>query len=223
MKINNNKVLIIIAHPDDEILWMWWTIQKLIFNWKEVNILLLSKPWNARNNNEWNERINNFKEVSKKLWINDIFYKDFPDTSFDSVRLLDIIQSIENIIDIIKPEIIYTHYYNDLNIDHCIVSKAVITILRPIRKFNFIKNIFLFEVLSSTELWIWLERFNPNVYENIENFIDSKKELLSIYKTEYQVSPYPRSLESIEILARYRWIESWLKYAEAFMLYRSIN
>ena len=226
MKINsvmNNKILLVISHPDDEVLGMWWTIQKLILEWKDISILLLSKPWNARNNDERKERLNNFEEVIKKIWINSAFYEDFPDTSFDSVKLLDIIQSIENIIDIVKPKIIYTHFYNDLNIDHCITSKAVITALRPIKKYSFVKKIYLFEVISSTELWIWSEKFIPNYYEDIEEYIEEKKNLLHIYKTELQEWPYPRSNESLEILAKYRWIESWLKYAEAFMLYRAIN
>jgi len=67
---------------------------------------------------------------------------------------LDIVRSIENVLDKSKPNIIFTHFYNDLNIDHVITSKALITAARPIEKYNFIKKIFLFEVSSSTELSI---------------------------------------------------------------------
>jgi LmbE family N-acetylglucosaminyl deacetylase len=219
----NNKILIVIAHPDDEILWMWWTIQKLINEWKNINILLLSKPWNARSYENSEIRLNNFRDIMKILWINNIFYENFPDTSFDSVRLLDIIQSVEKVVNIVKPEIVYTHFYNDLNIDHCITSKAVITALRPIKNNSFIKKIFLFEIPSSTELSVWLEKFIPNHYENIEENIENKKKLLSVYKSELQESPYPRSLDGVETLAKYRWLECWLDCAEAFILYRSIN
>ena len=95
----NKKILIITAHPDDEILWMWWTIQKYILDWFIVDIFLLSKPGNARQNEEeWELRLKNFKEVCLKLWINEIFYSDFPDTSFDTIKFLDIVKFIENVL-----------------------------------------------------------------------------------------------------------------------------
>jgi len=219
-----NNVLIVAAHPDDELLWMWWTIAKLIANWDKVSILLLSKPGNARaNNSEADLRLANFKTVSDMLWINNLYFESFPDTSFDSVSLLDIIKKIEEVLLIEKPDTVYTHFFNDLNIDHSITSKAVITALRPIEKYSFVKKIFLFEVLSSTELSIWNDKFISNYYENIEKFIDKKKKLLTIYESELRDFPHPRSIEGVEILAKKRWMDSWLKYAEAFMLYRWVN
>lgn len=218
----NKKILIITAHPDDEILWMWWTIQKYILDWFKVDIFLLSNPWNARWKDE-SIRILNFQEVCNKLKINNVFYENYPDTSFDSIRFLDIIKSIENILDESKPEIVYTHFYNDLNIDHSIVSKATLTALRPFSRYNFVKKIFMFEVPSTTELSIWNDKFIPNHYENIEEFIEDKKKIFSLYETEIREYPHPRSFEWIEILSKYRWMNSWLKYAEAFILYRSIN
>lgn len=220
----NKKILIIVAHPDDEVLWIWWTIQKHILNWFIVDIFLLSKPWNARQNEkEWELRLNNFKKVCLKLWINEIFYSDFPDTSFDTIKFLDIIKNIEEVLDLSKPDIVYTHFYNDLNIDHVIVSKATLTALRPFSRYNFVKKIFMFEVPSTTELSIWNDKFIPNYYEDIEKFIENKKKLFSLYETEIREYPHPRSFEWIEILSKYRWMNSWLKYAEAFILYRSIN
>lgn len=219
----NKKILIIIAHPDDELLSMWWTIKKLISERKEISILLLSKTWNARLEDTFNNRLENFKDVANDLWITNLYFDDFPDTSFDTVRLLDIIKKIEDTLDIVKPEIVYTHFYNDLNIDHCITSKAVITALRPIKRFSFVKKIFLFEVLSSTELWIGTERFIPNYYEDISEFINNKVELLNLYKSESREFPHPRSKEWIITLAKYRWMESWINFAEAFMLYRCVN
>lgn len=221
-RVMNNKILIIISHPDDEILWMWWTIQKRIKEKFLVDILLLSKPWNARETNE-NDRLVDFKKVCDSLWINKIFYETFPDTSFDTIKFLNIVKSIEKVLDISKPDIVYTHYYNDLNIDHCITSKASLTALRPIERFNFVKKIFLFEILSSTELWIWNDKFSPNYYEDISNNIEEKVKLFNLYKSEVKKFPHPRCSEWIKTLAKYRWMESWLEYAEAFMLYRSIN
>ncbi len=217
----NKKILIVIAHPDDEILWVWWTIQKYILDGFIVDIFLLSSLWNARWKNEDN-RLIDFKNVCDKLWINEIFYENYPDTSFDTIKFLDIVKSIENILDKSKPNIIFTHYYNDLNIDHCITSKALITAARPIEKNNFIKKIFLFEVPSSTELSIW-EKFIPNYYVDITNYIEKKLELFTIYDSENREYPHPRSLIWLKTHAIYRWMESWLNYAEGFILYRAIN
>jgi LmbE family N-acetylglucosaminyl deacetylase len=83
-----------------------------------------------------------------------MYFSYFPDNAFDGVNLLDIIKKVEEILDLVKPETIYTHFHNDLNIDHSIVAKAVLTALRPFSKFSFVKKIFMFEILSSTELAI---------------------------------------------------------------------
>lgn len=219
----NDNVLIVVAHPDDELLWMWWTIQKLVSQEKKVHILLLAKTWNARKSDDSEQRLWNFKEVIKRLWVVKFYSEEFPDNAFDTVPLLEIIQKIELRIWEVKPEIVYTHFYNDLNNDHCITSKAVLTALRPLEKYRYIKKIYLFEVLSTTELSIWWERFIPNCYEDIEKYIDKKKELLSIYDSEINDFPHPRSYEWVETLAKYRGMECWLKHVEAFILYRAVN
>ena len=220
------KNLIIVAHPDDELLWMGGTIQKLNDLWYENNILVLSKTGNAR----WSDVENNLRRkafdiVCKKLNIHQTFFWNFPDTSFDSVRLLDIIKLIENITSEIKPDRIYTHFYNDLNIDHWLTSRAVITATRPYARFGFVKELFLFEVLSTTEHSIWIDNvFVPNYYEILsKKHIDFKKDLLSFYYTEERKFPHPISKEWIEILAKKRWMEIGVNYAEAFILYRKVN
>lgn len=218
-----NKVLIIIAHPDDEILWMGGTIQKLISSWKKLSVLLLGKPWTARPNEDPQTRLEYFRKIAARLWIKKLYYGSFPDVSFDTIPLFDIIRKVEEVIQEEEPEIVYTHFYNDLNVDHSITSKAVMTALRPIEKFYFVKKIFFFEVLSTTELSIWNDKFIPQHYENIGDFIEKKKELFSIYNTELRSFPHPMSYKWIETLAQYRGMQSALEFAEAFMLYRSIN
>lgn len=219
----NNNILIVVSHPDDELLWMWWTIQKLVKQWKKVSILLLAKTWNARLSDDPNVRWNHFNTVAQDLGITKVFHDEFPDTGFDTIPLLNIIRKIEQVVSKVKPEVVYTHFFNDLNVDHCITSKAVITALRPIEKYRFVKKIYLFEVLSSTEWKFWWEDFSPNHFENIGDFIDKKKNLLSVYSSEINDFPHPRSYEWIETLAKYRGMQCWIKHAEAFMLYRSVD
>ena len=220
------KNLIIVAHPDDELLWMGGTIQKLNDLWYENNILVLAKTGNARWSYKENDlRKQAFSKVCRNLNVNQIFFWDFPDTSFDSVRLLDIIKLIEDIISEVKPNRIYTHFYNDLNIDHWLTSRAVITAIRPYSRFWFVKELFLFEVLSTTEHTIWVNNvFVPNYYEILsKKHIDFKKKLLSFYHTEERVFPHPLSKEWIEILSKKRWMEVGVNYAEAFILYRKVS
>ncbi len=221
--MNDKKILIIIAHPDDEVLWMGGTICKLIQQGYSVNILLLSSPWNARKEEKKNIRLECFQRIVAQLWIDEVFQEFFPDTGFDTIPLLTIIQSIEKVIQKIEPSVIYTHFYNDLNIDHALTARSVITALRPIERFHFIKKIYLFEILSSTELSIGKDQFLPNHYEDIGDFLDYKKQLFQLYISENQSFPYARNIEWLETLARIRWMESWLPYAESFMLYRSIH
>lgn len=220
-----NNILIITAHPDDELLWVWWTILRHKNNWDEVNILVLSNWEDSRwEGADSNKRITQANLVSKKLWINSLYIDNLPDNGFDSVPLLNIAQVIEKYTYDIKPNIIYTHHANDLNIDHQLTFQAVLTACRP-QPWFCVKKILTFETLSSTE---WQTKtseniFKPNYYVDIEQYIDEKIEIMKIYKDELKKYPHPRSIEWIRILAQYRGLEVGLKYAEAFEIIRQIN
>ena len=136
-----------------------------------------------------------------------------------SVRLDKV---IEKYIQKIKPDVIYTHHYGDLNIDHQITHKAVLTATRPIET-NTVKKILTFEVLSSTEWNNQYDIFFPNVYIDISEKINQKFEAMNCYKSEIREYPHPRSLEGIKILAQKRGLEVGLKYAEGFCLIREIK
>jgi LmbE family N-acetylglucosaminyl deacetylase len=137
------------------------------------------------------------------------------------VDFLLIIKKIDQYIEKIKPEIIYTHYENDLNLDHRLTFQAVITACRPCNE-NCPKEIYCFEILSSTEWQVEGEKFKPNVYIDIENEIEDKIKAFKEYKSEIRNWPHSRSAEGIRILATYRGLESGKKYSEAFKLIRMI-
>lgn len=221
-----NNILIIVAHPDDEVLWVWWTILKHIDNWDTVNILILSNwedsRWrNISDNEKRRLQANNVKEY---FWISNLYLENLPDNKFDSVNLLEVTQLVEKYIWKIIPNIIYTHHGNDLNIDHRLTFQAVLTSCRPQPWFS-VKKILTFETLSSTE---WQNKtseniFKPNYYVNIEKYINKKINIMEIYKDELREYPHPRSLKAIELLSNFRWIEVWCKNAEAFEIIRIIN
>jgi LmbE family N-acetylglucosaminyl deacetylase len=223
------KVLVVAAHPGDEVLGCGGTIAREIEKGYEVYLLLLSQgvasrfPNENKLNLEKNKLMNESKNALKILGIKEsnIFFGDFPDNKFDSVPLLDIVKFIESLIEKIKPDIIYTHYKNDLNIDHRKTFEAVITAARPIENYS-VKRILSFEVLSSTEWAFNSKKFAPNIYVNIEDTINKKIKALKRYKSEIREYPHPRSIDGIKILAKKRGLEVGMRYAEGFILVREV-
>jgi len=135
---------------------------------------------------------------------------------------LSIVKKIEGIISSIRPEIIFTHFPDDLNIDHFITSKATVTASRPIKNNSFIKKIIFFETLSSSE-WTMKTRFNPNLYVDISKQIKSKIKAFQNYKSEIRKFPHPRSIKAIIALSNVRGSEVSVIHAEAFQVFRSIE
>jgi len=143
------------------------------------------------------------------------------DNRFDKMPLLYWVQKVENKIKKFQPEAIFTHWKNDLNIDHRITYQAVLTAARPID--CPVKEIYSFEVPSSTE-WS-CEGFNPNVYVSLteENINSKMRFLVNKYSSEMREYPHPRSLVGVMILARYRGMQAGVEYAEAFETVRVIR
>lgn len=221
---NKNKIFIIAAHPDDEVLGAGGTILKHIVKGDEVRVLLLSEGETSRAKANIARRQVQAKKAAEMLGVKELFLEQLPDNQFDSLPLLKIIKLIEKHLEKIKPGIIYTHHHNDLNIDHQLTAKAVLTAARPQPNY-FVKKILAFEVLSSTE-WQTKDKkhlFYPTIYNDITNFIDRKIEILKVYKQELKKYPHPRSLQGVKALAQYRGIESGYNFAEAFQLIRQLN
>lgn len=226
------KVLVVAAHPDDEILGVGGTVAKHVATGDKVYGLILGEGQTSRG--EKREDIDkaviddlhkNTIESGKKVGYTDIFFENFPDNRFDRMDLLDIVKGVEKYVKEIQPEIIYTHYSGDLNIDHQYTARAVLTATRPIGDYP-VKEIYAFETLSSSE-WNFdysgQSAFSPNVYVDITDYCKQKKEAMECYVSELCEFPHPRSLKGIEILAQKRGMEVGVAYAEAFMLIRKIK
>jgi len=146
-----------------------------------------------------------------------------PDNRFDTVPLLDVIKIVEDLIVRLQPEVIYTHYRGDLNIDHVITHRAVLTATRP-QTSQPVKEIYAFEVPSSTE-WSFdqFSPFQPNVFVDISATLKLKQEAMALYESEARPFPHPRSSEALRAIAQ-RW-GSVVGFgsAEAFELVRSLR
>jgi LmbE family N-acetylglucosaminyl deacetylase len=217
------KLLIVAAHPDDEVLGCFGTVSKLIKKGYEAYTLILSQGKTSRG--EGDEEIAILKEEIQKangvIGIKKIFLENFPDNSFDSVPLLTIIKKISKVIEEIKPEIIFTHYANDLNIDHRLTYQALITATRPMQG-CFVKEIYSFEILSSTE-WNYPLSFSPDIYFDITDTLENKIKAMNCYKSELRDFPHPRSLKGIELNAHYWGMRVGKKAIEAFKVVRIIK
>lgn len=226
------NILIVAAHPDDEVLGCGGSIRKWSQSNHNVHILILAEGITSRdlkrNRKEKKVELNDLFQCAQKagdiLGAKSVNVLNYPDNRMDSLDLLDVIKTIENYVEKINPEMIVTHHIGDLNIDHQIVNQAVITASRPHTKNN-VSTILTFEVPSSTE---WQSPtsnvpFNPNWYEDISNEIDYKIEALNIYGSEMREWPHARSIKAINHLASLRGSSVGVDSAEAFMLIREIR
>lgn len=224
--MSNNKILVIAAHSDDEVLGCGATIARLTQEGAEVSVLFMTNGVGARASastiKDVKLRQKNSLTASKILGIKNIIQLDFPDNALDTVPLLNIIREIEKVLAQHQPTTVFSHFLNDLNIDHALVARAVLTATRP-QVGNSVKKLFGFEVNSSTE-WAWgSSSFQPNYFVNVTNTFEKKINAMRAYEGELRLQPHPRALNSIEALACHRGSTSGFQLAEAFYIYRLLE
>ena len=231
MKKSNKKVLIVAAHPDDEVLGCGGTIARLTDEGHDVYIAILSGGVTSRFKKSEEVSSELVKELQKKshqaseiLGTKELYMYSLPDNLFDTVPLLDIVKIIEELIKKLKPSVIYTHYGGDLNIDHVITHRAVLTSTRPIRGHP-VKELYAFEVPSSTEwsLGQFQTAFSPNVFVDIHDKLNVKIKAMEIYESESRSFPHPRSSKALKALAHFRGSTAGFDAAEGFQLVRKLN
>lgn len=227
------KILIIAAHPDDEVLGCGGIIAKYRSLGILVRVVFLAEGVTARYDEhelqlphvlaDKNRRNKNAFRALDILSVpkDQIFINERYCCRLDQTPQIDLVKQIESHIVEWQPTSIYTHSPNDVNIDHRIAYKAVLAATRPI-KGSSVKAVYSFEVLSSTE-WNTAQPFQANIFVDISDFIKLKIKAMSAYEGEMSDAPHPRSKEVIHALARYRGAQSGLDFAEAFNLIRSIK
>ena len=225
------KILVVAAHPDDEILGCGATLLKSAAKGHKIKTIIVSEGVSSRfdkdsitQTKQLKKRIESSKKAQSFIKGSEIIYLNLPDQKLDTISLLSIIKKIEVEIKKFNPEIIYTHHHGDLNLDHRIVNNATITACRPTPNCN-IKKIFTFEIPSSTD---WQAQgnamhFEPNYFNDISKFLSQKIKILNKYKFEMRKWPHSRSFENIKYLAKTRGASVGCEAAEAFVLVRTIE
>lgn len=215
------KYLFIVAHPDDEVLGSGGTIYNLIKTGNDVTVCFLSSKAEARNVKIGASNIEaQIKNSLNVLGVNKIIYGTFPNIKFNTIPHIEIVNFIERAIISSEPDVLITHFSDDLNSDHKITSECCDEAFRFFQRNDHIKPIeeYLYmEVLSSTD-WNLKENFKPNYFYEIGlEALNKKIEALNLYEGALRTFPHPRSKENIQALAVYRGCQSKLNYAEAYM------
>ena len=223
-KIKKEKILVVAAHPDDEILGCGGSIIKYKET-HEIEVIFMTDGVSSRGRNKTKalRRRKNCVDLFSFLKLKKPTFFNFPDNQIDKIPLLKIVKKIEKKIKSYKPHTIFTHYSGCLNIDHRKTFEAVITACRPLSGSS-VKKILSFEILSSTE-WSHFKNksFQPNYFINISKEFKQKIKCLNFYKSEIRKYPHSRSLKAVEALAKFRGVSSGNNYAEAFYLNRYIK
>lgn len=213
----SKKVLVVVPHPDDETLGCGGTILKHVSNGDEVYCIFVTHG-NECQTNVLNN-LNSKDGLATAYGLKGFFLLDFPPLVLQDISLNILIGKLSDIINNIKPEILYIPNRSDAHSDHRRIFEALIICTKSFR-YPFIERILSYEVISETDFAPTLTEnaFTPNVFVDITDYMEKKLEIMSIFDTEIMSDPLPRSKSAIQSLARVRGVRAAVMYAEAFML-----
>lgn len=225
------NILVVAAHPDDEVLGLGGTLLKHTAAGDKVFILILTDGHSSRNAHILDEKALAEIEARKQACIkcadilgaSDVRFYSFDDQRLDTYPLIELVQAIEKYARTVDPDIVYIHHSGDVNKDHKVMFEASITAFRPVTGKNI--RLLAYETFSSSEWGLPVEKvsFLPNVYYDITDFLDKKIEAVKCYAMELREYPHPRSVEGIRIAAQYRGAVIARPAAEGFVLLREIS
>ena len=229
--MNEETVLCVVAHPDDEVLGVGGTLAAHSAAGHEVNVCILSDGVTSRHeeiteeaNSEIKRRTRRAQLACDRLGVSTVSIHSYPDNQFDTVPLLDIVKTIEGEINEIKPTVVYTQHYGDLNIDHELTCRATMTATRPLKE-SPVQRVLAFETLSSSE---WgtpksSATFQPTTFIDISEYLKQKLDAIKVYEGELRGHPHPRTVQNVRKNAELWGAKSGLESAEPFEVLREIR
>lgn len=224
-------VLVVAAHPDDEVLGCGGTVARLAQEGHAVHIAIMAEGITSRHAQRDQADAKQLSRLHQQahaaaaeMGAKDVVLFKLPDNRLDTVPLLEVVKLVEGLVDKLAPKVIYTHHPSDLNVDHGLINRAVLTATRPVAGGS-VHEIYAFEVPSSTE-WSFHQlgpAFRPNVFVDIADTLEKKIDAMACYDSEIRNFPHPRSQDALRAIAM-RWGSvAGCKAAEAFELVRSIR
>lgn len=214
-----NTVLVVAAHTDDEALGCGGTIARHVAEGDTVYAVFMADGVSSRVGADQSDLLSRSQAAESAraiLGIKENFYLGLPDNRMDSIPLIDVVQKLESIIKKLKPNIVYTHHYGDLNVDHRITHQAVMTACRPMPG-SYVRAIYSFEIMSSTEWATTASPFLPSYFVDISEYLAKKQDALKAYHGEMRDVPHTRSIEHLTKLANHRGFSVGVFAAEAFV------
>jgi LmbE family N-acetylglucosaminyl deacetylase len=225
------NVLVLAAHPDDEVLGCGGTIARLVKEGHTVHISIFGEGITSRYDQREkadpglvSELHGRAQAVADYLGASELILHSLPDNRFDTVPMLDVVKLIERLVERLQPEVVYTQHGGDLNIDHVVLFRATLAATRPTGDCP-VREVYAYEVNSSTE-WAFQKfepSFHPNVFVNIGETLERKVHAMQLYESEARPFPHPRAPEALRAAA-WRWgSTAGVAAAEAFELVRGIR
>lgn len=215
----NDTVLVIGAHPDDEVLGAGGTIAKHASAGDEVHVLIITEGVTQQYENEQliGKKKSETRKCCERHGVDRVYFEEFPDMRLDEVGHVELNAVIEKVCDKIRPDIVYTHSRREVNRDHIEIYDSVLVATRPSSN---ISTVLAYETPSSTNFTPVQTGFEPDLFIDIEDYIDRKIQAFEAYETEVREYPHPRSAEALKALAKTRGSASNCHTAEAFDILR---
>lgn len=219
------RVLVISAHPDDELLGLGGTVARHVERGDTVRLTVMCEGISMRYHPERHaEVVLQSQKAAAILGVTDLVHRNLPDQKLDTIPLSDVVAGIEELVQEMRPEVVYTHFGGDINRDHQILAEATLVATRPYAA-PFVREILMFETPSSTE-WgspTLLPSFQPQVFVDVSATLEKKVEAFLSYTAEVRAWPHPRSGRALRERAFHWGSLVNLEAAEPFMVVRALR
>jgi len=211
------SVLVIAAHPDDELLGCGGTIALHTQAGDSVTAVIACEGESVRYGAAGVGQKEHMDRAAEVLAINTVHHLRFPDQRLDTMTLLEIIQPLERIVQQVQPSLVYCHHGGDINRDHHLLFQATLVAARPVQPF--IEAVYAFDTASSTE-WGYPRSFVPDTWTDITGTLEQKIRAMACYESEVRPYPHPRSLDALRHRARAWGNQHCMDAAEVFVTVR---